>query len=268
MSKFFGTRQPVLPEINLDPSLVPPPPKKEEKKSSQMSGPADKWSNFDPTGLERAAAAAKELDRSSNAKDALGLARMQEETKQIEFQGKVKEYEVALEQMKVEQLRVDGEEKRKRLGEEARIKKEQADYQDILARRRNEDKLQKEAQLNEQTLRRQEESVQKQEAMRKATIDHEMKLRRENDIARAEAEAIARAKAERENRDIRKEEITLRAAERRKEIVVEAEERRKMILDSIKTGGTVIGDGIKSFLGDKDRIYAAVSCSLLFIYWI
>jgi len=257
MSKFFGTRQPVLPEINLDPSLVPPPPKKEEKKSSQMSGPADKWSNFDPTGLERAAAAAKELDRSSNAKDALGLARMQEETKQIEFQGKVKEYEVALEQMKVEQLRVDGEEKRKRLGEEARIKKEQADYQDILARRRNEDKLQKEAQLNEQTLRRQEESVQKQEAMRKATIDHEMKLRRENDIARAEAEAIARAKAERENRDIRKEEITLRAAERRKEIVVEAEERRKMILDSIKTGGTVIGDGIKSFLGDKDRIYAA-----------
>jgi len=257
LGKFFGQRAPEIPQISLDPNLVPEPPKQENKNKSSLPGGDARWSNFDPTGLERAAAAAKELDRSSNAKEALDLSKMQEQTKQTEFQGKIKEYEVALEQMKVEQIKADGEEKRKRLGEEARIKKEQADYQDILARRRYEDKLQQEAQVNEQNLKRQEESIARQEAMRKATIDHEMKLRHENDIKRAEAEAIARARAERENRDIRKEEIVLRAEERRKEIVVEGEERRKMVLESIKTGGTVIGDGIKSFLGDKDRIYAA-----------
>lgn len=42
-----------------------------------------------------------------------------------------------------------------------------------------------------------------------------MKLRRENEVARAEAEALARAKADRENQDMRFEEIRLKAAERR-----------------------------------------------------
>ena len=46
-----------------------------------------------------------------------------------------------------------------------------------------------------------------------------MQLRRENDIARAEAEALARAKADRENKDIRKEEIKLEAAERRETVL-------------------------------------------------
>ena len=50
-----------------------------------------------------------------------------------------------------------------------------------------------------------------------------MQLRRENDIARAEAEALARAKADRENYDLRKDEIHL-----------EAVERRQTVLESIK----------------------------------
>ncbi len=36
----------------------------DDKKSDQNSAPFSNWSNFDPTGLERAAKAAKELDRS------------------------------------------------------------------------------------------------------------------------------------------------------------------------------------------------------------
>ena len=48
-----------------------------------------------------------------------------------------------------------------------------------------------------------------------ATLEHEMKLRRENEVARAEAEALARAKADRQNRDLRREEIKLEAAEKR-----------------------------------------------------
>uniref|UniRef100_A0AAA9ST42 ATPase family, AAA domain containing 3A n=1 Tax=Bos taurus TaxID=9913 RepID=A0AAA9ST42_BOVIN len=54
-------------------------------------GPKDKWSNFDPTGLERAAKAARELEHSRHAKEALSLAQMQEQTLQLEHQAKLKQ---------------------------------------------------------------------------------------------------------------------------------------------------------------------------------
>lgn len=43
---------------------VPPPPPPPAGGSGSGDKPKDKWSNFDPTGLERAAQAAKDLDRS------------------------------------------------------------------------------------------------------------------------------------------------------------------------------------------------------------
>jgi ATPase family AAA domain-containing protein 3A/B len=50
-------------------------------------------SGFDPTGLERAAKAAKELDKSRNAKYAFELAKHEEQSKQAESKAKMKEYE-------------------------------------------------------------------------------------------------------------------------------------------------------------------------------
>lgn len=44
---------------------------------------------------------------------------------------------------------------------------QQAEYQDILARRRYDDQLKQQSAMNEDNLKRQEESVQKQEAMRR-----------------------------------------------------------------------------------------------------
>uniref|UniRef100_H2Z981 AAA+ ATPase domain-containing protein n=1 Tax=Ciona savignyi TaxID=51511 RepID=H2Z981_CIOSA len=252
---------------------LPPPPTPPETSKDTKNKPGDKWSNFDPTGLERAAVAAKELDKSTNAKEALDLARMQESTKQIEFQGKVKverekklfckklfitweklnvkrrgkqEYEMNLEHLKMDQIKMQGEERRKTQSQDAKIKKEQAEYQDLLARRRYDDQLKQQSLMNEDNLRRQEQSVEKQEAMRRATLEHEMKLRRDNEMARAEAEAIARAKADRENKDIRREEIKLEAAE-----------KRQTVLESIKTAGSVLGEGAKSFLNDWDKITTA-----------
>lgn len=43
---------------------APPPPPPGGSGSGSADKPKDKWSNFDPTGLERAAQAAKDLDRS------------------------------------------------------------------------------------------------------------------------------------------------------------------------------------------------------------
>lgn len=50
-----------------------------------------------------------------HAREALELSKMQEATRQQEYQVKVKEYEAVIEQSKVEQKRIDHEERRKTL---------------------------------------------------------------------------------------------------------------------------------------------------------
>ncbi|XP_041954329.1 ATPase family AAA domain-containing protein 3-A-like isoform X49 [Alosa sapidissima] len=210
--------------------------------------PKDKWSNFDPTGLERAAKAARDLDKSRHAKDALALARMQEQTVQLDHQTKLKEYEAAVEQLKAEQIRVQGEERRKTLAEETKQNQARAQYQDKLARQRYDDQLRQQQLLNDETLRKQEESVQKQEAMRRATVEHEMELRHKNEMMRVEAEAQARAKVERDNADIIREQIRLKAAE-----------HRQTVLESIKTAGAVFGEGFQAFVTDWDKVTVTVA---------
>ncbi|KAM9430826.1 ATPase family AAA domain-containing protein 3-like isoform 1-T1 [Salvelinus alpinus] len=210
--------------------------------------PKDKWSNFDPTGLERAAKSARELDRSRHAKEALDLARMQEQSVQLEHQSKVKEYEAALEQLKGEQIRLQAEERRKTLTEETKQNQARAQYQDKLARQRYDDQVRQQQALNEENLRKQEESVTKQEAMRKATIEHEMALWHKNELLRVEAESAARAKVERENADLIREQIRLKAAE-----------HRQTVLESIRTAGAVFGEGFHAFLSDWDKLTATVA---------
>ncbi|XP_028262382.1 ATPase family AAA domain containing 3 [Parambassis ranga] len=230
------------------PVQPPPPPPPAGGSSGGGDKPKDKWSNFDPTGLERAAQAAKDLDKSRHAKEALDLARMQEQTTQMEHQSKMKEYEAALEQLKGDQIRVQAEERRKTLNEETKQHQARAQYQDKLARQRYEDQLRQQQALNEENLRKQEESVQKQEAMRKATIEHEMELRHKNELLRVEAESKARARVERENADIIREQIRLKAAE-----------HRQTVLESIKTAGAVFGEGFRAFVSDWDKVTATVA---------
>ena len=77
----------------------------------------------------------------AHAKDALELTKVQENAKIIESQKQMKEYELQLEKIKVDQIRVSAEEKRKLLGEETRQNQQRADYQDRLARKRYDDQL-------------------------------------------------------------------------------------------------------------------------------
>lgn len=201
---------------------------------------------FDSSALERAAAAAKELERSSHAKDALELSKLQEATRQTEMAAKLKEYEAHIEQMKVEQKRVDGDERRKTMQEETKQHQMRAQYQDQLARKRYDDQLAQQQRMNDENLRRQEESVAKQEAMRKATIEHEMELRHKNEMKKLEAELKAKAKVDRENQDLNLEKIRLKASE-----------NRVTVLESIKTAGSVLGSGANALLQDWDKILAA-----------
>ncbi|XP_072101158.1 ATPase family AAA domain containing 3 [Mobula birostris] len=230
------------------PAGPPPPPPPPGAGSDGSDRHKDKWSNFDPTGLERAAKAARELDSSRHAKDALNLSRLQEQTVQLEHQSRIKEYEAAVEQLRSDQIKVQAEEKRKTLAEETRQHQARAQYQDKLARQRYDDQLRQQQLLNEENLRKQEESVHKQESMRRATIEHEMELRHKNEMLRIEAEAKARAKVERENADLIREQIRLKAAE-----------HRQTVLDSIKTAGAVFGEGFRAFVSDWDKVTATVA---------
>lgn len=66
----------------------------------------------------------------------MDLAKLQETTKQIEYQTRIKEYEVHLEQARMEQKRVESEERKKLLAEETKQHQLRSQYQDQLARKR------------------------------------------------------------------------------------------------------------------------------------
>jgi len=204
--------------------------------------------SFDSSALERAARAAKDLEKSKFAKEALALSQQQENTKQQEQMVKIKEYEVSIEQMKIDGKRVDGEQRRKMMELETEQAKKKAQYQDQLARQRYEDQLVQNQRSQEENLRKQEESVAKQEAMRKATLEHEMELRSKADTKRIEAETVARAKVERENQDLYLEQIRLKA-----------KEHRNTVMEGITTAGSVVGAGLKAFLSDWDKVVAAAA---------
>ncbi|VDM21871.1 unnamed protein product [Wuchereria bancrofti] len=204
--------------------------------------------SFDSSALERAADAARQLEMSRNAKEAFEMARLQEFTKQKEYEAAAKQAEVQIQAQRSEQIRVAEEERRKTLVEETKHARARAEHQDQLARKRQEEELTIKARMQAENLKKQEESVRKQEAMRKATIEHELALKHKYDLEKVEAETNARAKAARQNRDINLEQ--LRASE---------EERRKTTIEKIKTTGTVLGVGLQEFLNDPKKIVSAVA---------
>lgn len=241
----YGKKDPQL----IDPSQEMPPSTGKVEGGLQISESDMKKMEayrFDSAALERAAQAARELEKSKHAKEALELSKMQEVTKQQELMVNMKAYEAEIERGKVQQKQVDAEERRKTLQEETRQHQARAQYQDQLSRKRYEDQLLQQQKINDENLRRQEESVAKQEAMRKATVEHEMQLRANLEMKKIQAEMEAKAKADRENRDINLEQIRLKAVE-----------NRATILESIKTAGSVIGAGVQSLLTDWDKMMVA-----------
>lgn len=258
MSWLFGVNKPPPPSEG--PPLIPgPPPGGDDKSGGDGASKDDNsenegtkgspvWRSFDPSGLERAAKAARELEKSHHSKEALEMARVQEATKQLEQQRKIKKYEANIEQMQMDKVRVEQEEKRKTLAAETQQHQQRAQYQDQLARKRYDDQLSQQRRMNEENLAKQEESVKKQEAMKRGTIEYEAQIKHENEMKKLEAELRGKAKIERENKDIRMEQIRLKAAE-----------QRETVLQSIKTAGSILGAGFDAFISDWDKISATAA---------
>ncbi len=91
MSWLFGLR----PSQPPGPPPVPPPDGPPDEPQPGAAAAKDDSASrmayaFDSAALERAAKAAKDLEKSPNAKEALELSKMQEQTRQLEFQTKIK----------------------------------------------------------------------------------------------------------------------------------------------------------------------------------
>lgn len=96
---------------------------------------------FDPEGLERAAKAARDLDNSKNANQAIELIKTQEATKQHEAAAKRAEMDAYAQQMRSQNIEREGDEARKTLDAQTQHEQRRADYQDQLERKRQVDML-------------------------------------------------------------------------------------------------------------------------------
>ncbi|KAL7570178.1 hypothetical protein ACA910_020014 [Epithemia clementina (nom. ined.)] len=198
---------------------------------------------FDPEGLERAAKAARELDASRNARQAIELIQTQEATKQHEAAAKRAEMDAYAQQLRSQNIEREGEEARKTLDAQTQHEQRRAEYQDQLERKRQVDMLNAQKYMQEEQLKKQEEMVARQEEMRRRTAEHEAELRTKTELAKARAEAEGRTMQERQNHDLIMARVRLEAAE-----------RRDTVLKAISDGGKLIGQGLSSYLNDKEKL--------------
>jgi ATPase family AAA domain-containing protein 3A/B len=131
MSWLFG--------IKTSPPVPPPPPSdsgsggsggKDDKNNSQQQQQqqqriqTESQYRFDSAALERAAKAAKDLEKSPHAKELLDLSRAQEKTKQMEYEKQISEMKTYQEELKAKSAQQLAEERRKLLDEETRHNQE------------------------------------------------------------------------------------------------------------------------------------------------
>jgi len=211
------------------------------------SSAASAATSFDPTGLERAAKAARELERNPNAGAVLNLAREQELAKQAEQSAKRAEYEAYAKQLELQRVEKAGEEQRRTMEKQAELNQSTELYRDKLTRERGKDDLRMrlgaEQQLKEQQRQKDEESVARQEAMRRKTAEYETALRQQAEIAKARAEAEGRIEQQRRNHDLDMEKSRM-----------ELTEKRKTVLETVSTATSSIGSGLSSFFADEKKM--------------
>lgn len=198
---------------------------------------------FDPEGLERAAKAARELDASRNAAAAIELIKTQEATKQHEAAAKRAEMDAYSQQLRQQNIQAEAEEARKTLDAQTMHDKHRSEYRDELERKRQVDMLNAQKYMQDEQLKKQEEMVERQEALRRKTAEIEAELRTKTELAKARAEAEGRIRQERENHDLIMAKVRLEAAE-----------NRDTVLKAVADGGKMLGQGLSNYLTDGEKL--------------
>ena len=153
---------------------------------------------WDPSGLERAAKAVRELNASPHAERAYELVQEQERTKQHDMQMRQAAYEMQSMQQDLQRVHAEAEEARKTLKMKTERANQSADYADRLESERYVRQAKHEQQLREQELERQYQQFVQRESERRKTIEFqanlEMKRVLEKVKVRREPPRPARAK--------------------------------------------------------------------------
>ena len=102
-----------------------------EKEKDRYGG-----SGFDPTGLERAAKAAREIDASAHARLAFDVIQAREATKRLEHGTRQAAYEMRAREYEMQSVGKEGAEARQTLAAQTDHANRQAEYADQLERRR------------------------------------------------------------------------------------------------------------------------------------
>jgi ATPase family AAA domain-containing protein 3A/B len=121
MSWLFGVKNPQVPPANSSANNGDEGGSDGNiKKTSNIMQNTESQYRFDSAALERAAKAAKDLEKSVHAKELLELSRAQEKTKQMEYEKQIKEMQTYQEELKAKTSQQLAEEKRKLLDEETK----------------------------------------------------------------------------------------------------------------------------------------------------
>ena len=213
---------------------------------------------FDPEALERGAKALREINASPYATKVLELSKTQEQTKQQEMRAKEAEAQAAAAAHAVEREKV-------MWSEQSRVEKERAQqsaqlkqYDDELARKRLQTDHEQRRQRNAEMVKLQEEGVERQEAIKRATEEkiqrerreterYRAELERENLRAKAIAEAEGRIAENRKNEDVIRRQMMAR-------VTAETDKAVKLVNETLG----LIGGGVNSILADRDRLAMAV----------
>lgn len=213
---------------------------------------------FDPEALERGAKALKEINKSPVARQVVELTKTQEITKQQELKTKEKQAVVEAERMQVERERVRWEEQRKAVQEQAQMKAQLQQQNDELTRKRMHDENEAARARNAELVRMQEESVSRQEQLRRSTEERVQSERRETERYKnqLEQESIrAKALAEAEGR-IKEAKAMEKAT--RENIGVRVEAETKKMLKLVNTTFDRVGQGFTTLFSDPKMLTTAV----------
>lgn len=216
---------------------------KNPKKGNESNGSGKSVHGFDPVSLERAAKAAKDLDNSRNAKDALKMISQQELTKQKEAETERAKFMAYKEELALKRIAEETEAAERTLEKQTMHERQRAEYKDQLERKRMVDQINAQRVLQEEERKKQEESLRRQEEIRRKTLEYEAELRQQTEMAKVKAETEGRILQERKNHDLHLETKKL-----------EATEYRETVLEGLKIFTSTVGNGLQGLLGDQDRL--------------
>lgn len=213
---------------------------------------------FDPEALERAAKALREINASPHAKRVLELTKHQETTKQQEMKTKEAEYQAAAAQYSVEKEKAHWEEQRKTMQQSMQQKAQLAQYEDELARKRSQADHEARRLRNAEMVRMQEESSERQEAIRRKTEETIQAQRRvtEQQAAELEKEKIrSKALAEAEGRIL---EARQNEDVHRRELLAKGELETKKALQVVEATFSQLGSAVNALLNDRKKLLLSI----------